>query len=172
MRHRLLATQWVPYPVPKVFAFFANPANLPPLMPAWQGAHIDQQVLVEPPDRPEHHAHTMAAGAGTSMVLSFLPVPFAPVRFSWVAEIVEFAWDDHFCDFQVSGPFAYWLHCHRLRPGTRSGEPGTIVTDEVTYAMKLGPLGDVANLLGGAWSMRELFAYRHRRTRQLLAQGQ
>jgi hypothetical protein len=33
MTQHLETQQWVPYPVELVFAFFANPANLPHLMP-------------------------------------------------------------------------------------------------------------------------------------------
>jgi ligand-binding SRPBCC domain-containing protein len=170
-RYRLLATQWLPYSVPQVFRFFADPANLPPLMPAWQGARIEEQTLVDPPGRPEWHQGLTAAGKGSRVVLSFLPVPLSPVRMRWVARIAEFGWDQSFCDQQESGPFAFWLHCHRVREGTRNGEQGTLVTDDVRYSMKFGLLGDAANLFGGAWSMRALFAFRHRRTRELLAQG-
>ena len=46
MRHTYITSQWLPYPLPRVFAFFANPANLPRLMPAWQGARIDAISLV------------------------------------------------------------------------------------------------------------------------------
>ena len=40
MHHTFTSEQWLPYPVEPVFAFFANPENLPRLMPKWQkGAH-------------------------------------------------------------------------------------------------------------------------------------
>ena len=42
MRHPFAAEQWLPYPVELVFAFFANPQNLPRLMPAWQKARIEE----------------------------------------------------------------------------------------------------------------------------------
>ncbi len=45
MRHRFRTTQWLPYPVELVFAFFANPANLPKTPPDWQQARIDEIEL-------------------------------------------------------------------------------------------------------------------------------
>ncbi|HEY0784702.1 MAG TPA: SRPBCC family protein [Acidobacteriaceae bacterium] len=169
MRHRLQFQQWVPYPVPQVFAFFANPENLPPLMPGWQKARIDSATLLSPATRPPHHQHTVAAGEGTRMTISFRPLPLSPVRMHWDARIPEFVWDDHFCDEQLQGPFAYWRHCHRVLAETRAGVAGTLVSDDVTYEMKFGPLGEVANLLGGALQMRALFAFRQRQLLKLLA---
>ena len=45
MRHRFRTTQWLPYAVESVFAFFANPANLAKLHPEWQQARIDEIEL-------------------------------------------------------------------------------------------------------------------------------
>ncbi len=158
--------QWIPFPVDQVFAFFANPANLPPLMPAWQQARIDRSAIVAPPASSLQRAE--AAGEGTQMTISFRPIPLCPMRMEWEARITAFAWNDHFCDEQLSGPFAYWLHCHRVVEETREGVKGTLVTDDVTYEMKFGVLGEVANLLGGAWQMRSLFLYRQRQLIKLL----
>ena len=49
MRHTFEASQWVPYPPAQVFAFFSDPQNLPPLMPAWQKARIEHAFLAAPP---------------------------------------------------------------------------------------------------------------------------
>ena len=168
MRHRLTFEQWIPFPVAQVFAFFANPDNLPPLMPSWQKARIDTASILPPAAPPRHHASTQAAGVGSRMLISFRPVPFAPVRMQWDARIAEFAWDHHFCDEQLSGPFAYWRHCHRLRVEDRGGESGTVVTDDVTYEMKFGPLGEIGNMLGGSLQMQSLFHYRQRQLVKLL----
>ena len=165
MRHRLHTQQWVPYPVEKVFAFFANPENLPPLMPHWQKARIDSASIVPPP-APRGSGN--AAGEGTRMTISFRPFPLLPIRMKWDARITAFTWDDHFCDEQLSGPFAYWLHCHRVQAEARAGVQGTLVTDDVTYAMKFGLLGDIANALGGALQMRALFRYRQDQLQKLL----
>ena len=171
MRHHFQAGQWVPFPIELVFAFFANPENLPRLMPGWQKARIEEASFAAPPPRPEgmERFAGIAAGRGTRMTISFRPFPFSPVRIPWDAEITEFTWNDHFCDIQLSrGPFAFWRHCHRLTPETRNGIPGTLLRDEVEYEMRLGILGELAGRMGADWQFRGIFAFRHKRTAELL----
>ncbi len=162
--------QWVPYPVEAVFNFFANPENLPPLMPHWQAARIESAHIVPPPPPASSRrtAPRSAAGAGSRMLISFRPVPLMPIRMHWNAEIAEFRWDDHFCDAQLSGPFSYWRHCHHVHAETRQGRPGALVTDDVTYAFPFGVLGDLAYLAGGALQVRSIFLYRQRQLLRLL----
>ncbi len=161
MRHTLELEQWVPYPVEQVFDFFADPRNLPPLMPAWQKARIVKAAVIPPPAPgsgriPSGHE----AGVGSRMTLTFRPVPLLPLRLRWEAEIEEFSWDEHFCDGQPNGPFAYWRHCHRLRAETRAGAVGTIITDSVTFAFPLGAIGELGYRLGGARQVKAIFRYR------------
>lgn len=174
MRHTFEAEQWLPYPVEAVFDFFANPENLPRLMPSWQRARIEEASFAPPPPRPAGSSGTtrrrgVAAGAGTRMTLSFRPVPYSPVRIPWEAEIVEFAWNDHFCDRQLRGPFAYWRHCHSLRAESQNGTPGTHLQDRVEYEMPLGSLGDLAGRMFATQQFRYIFKYRQQRTAELLA---
>ncbi len=176
MRHHYIARQWVPYGLSEVFAFFANPQNLAPLMPAWQKVEMDGLRLVDPPPRPSTLSgplpRTMVAGAGTRMTIRFRPVPLVPIRLAWDAKITDFAWNDHFCDEQERrGPFAYWKHCHHVEEETREGTPGTLITDELTYELPLGPLGELARMLGAAAQIRSLFRYRQKRLLELLATG-
>lgn len=168
MRHTFQAEQWLPFPVPVVFAFFANPGNLPPLMPAWQQAHIDELHLIAPPPPPTGSPSKLGTGVSTTMVLSFRVLPLVPLRLRWHALIPEFEWNDHFCDTQTAGPFQYWRHCHSVRGEVRDDVQGTVVRDDVTYELPLGRLGDLANLLGGRLQMRYIFNYRHRQTTKLL----
>lgn len=168
MRYYFQSKQWLPYSVEHVFAFFSDPANLPRLMPDWQRARIDKSTLVAPLDPA---APPTAAGAGSRITLSFRPIPFSPVRVSWDAEIDQFVRNDHFCDRQLRGPFAYWHHCHRVAAETRNGIAGTLLLDDLHYEMPLGPLGTIANWLGVSGQIRSTFAFRHMRTKELLAQS-
>ncbi len=176
MRHSHHAEQWLPYPISTVFAFFANPENLPRLMPVWQKARIEEAVFAPPPPWPEAFgarppSRTVAAGQGTRMTISFRPFPFSPVRVPWDAEITEFAWNDHFCDVQHRGPFAYWRHCHSLESQSRESVEGTLLRDHVEYELPLGSLGDLANALFVSRQMKYIFDYRQRRTIDLLARA-
>jgi ligand-binding SRPBCC domain-containing protein len=151
MRHTFQSEQWVPYPRERVFAFFADPANLPPLMPRWQHAQVAQA-----PD---------AAGEGSLITISFRPVPLFPLRLEWDALITEFRWNDFFCDEQRRGPFQYFRHCHRLREERN----GTVVTDDVEYELPFGVLGDVANRVMMKRQIRLLFRHRQKMLPMLLA---
>jgi len=177
MHHIYRAEQWLPFPVDLVFSFFANPGNLPRLMPAWQKARIEKAVYAAPPARLGGATGLLlqgtVAGVGTRMTISFRPFPFSPVRVPWDAEITEFVWNEHFCDVQHRGPFSYWRHCHRLTAvsrlgGTGTRSDGTLLRDEVEYALPLGKLGELANELFVAQQMKSIFAHRQARTATLL----
>jgi ligand-binding SRPBCC domain-containing protein len=169
MRHTFAAEQWLPYPLELVFAFFANPQNLPRLMPAWQKARIEEAMYSPPPQQPNNRIRTLAAGSGSRITISFRPFPYSPFRIPWEAEISEFAWNDHFCDIQLRGPFAFWRHCHRLRAETRGEQDGTLLRDELEYEMHFGRLGELAHSIAVRKQIQKIFTFRHQRTAELLA---
>lgn len=169
MHHRFETSQWIAAPVESVFAFFANPENLPPLMPAWQQAEIARASIVAPQlSQFMQPALGSIAGSGSELLIRFRPFPFAPFRLSWLARITEFTWNDRFCDEQVTGPFVYWRHCHKVMAETRDGQPGTRIQDEVEYALPLGWAGNIAQKLFFARQIQATFAYRQQRLAELL----
>jgi ligand-binding SRPBCC domain-containing protein len=157
-----MTEQWVPFPVDRVFAFFADPLNLPLLLPAWQDARIDSLELQVPGGR------SHAAGRGSRILLSFRPVPLSPIRLRWLALIDDYMADHHFCDMQVTGPFRYWRHCHLVSPEMHGEIAGTRVTDVVDYQWPGGSISSAIDLLGGRLQIRQLFRYRQRRLLRLL----
>jgi len=169
-RHQFQAEQFLPYPVERVFAFFANPENLPRLMPEWQRARIEEATYAPPPGRPPGtpRSRGIVAGAGTKMTLSFRPFPYSPLRMMWDAEIDQFAWNDHFCDTQLRGPFSFWHHCHRISSMAREGIDGTLLRDELEYELPMGPLGEIAHRLVVAGQLKKTFEYRQKKTAELL----
>jgi ligand-binding SRPBCC domain-containing protein len=184
MRFSYHSEQWLPYPPKLVFAFFANPENLPRLMPDWQHARIDKASVVPAPAPPANSPRytSCAAGAGTRLTLSFRPFPYSPVRVLWKAEITEFVWNKRFRDRQLKGPFAYWDHCHTVEAQSRpkQTEPaaradancssdGTLLRDQVEYEMPLGILGRLAQRLFVERQLRATFEFRHQRTSDILA---
>jgi ligand-binding SRPBCC domain-containing protein len=164
--HRFSSQQWLPWPVEVVFAFFAQPENLPRILPGWQKARIEEASFVAPPPRPPSNLplRSFAAGAGTYLTVSFRPVPFSPVRMSWRVRIAEFEWNDHFCDVQEDGPFASWKHCHHTHAETRDGVDGTLTEDDITYSLPLGALGNIANAIVVERMLRSTFEHRHQAT--------
>jgi len=157
MPHHFETSQWLPYPPELVFAFFANPENLPRLMPRWQRAHIEEAVFAPPPPHPPDSPRYpgIAAGDGTRLTLSLRPFPFAPFRIPWEAQIEDFRWNQGFCDIQLRGPFTTWRHCHTVIPK----DSGTTLHDTVTYDLPIAIRPILTNI----------FRHRHQRTTELLA---
>ena len=89
-----------------------------------------------------------------------------PLPLRWESRIEDVN-DMGFTDRQMSGPFLQWLHRHDFHP---AGDHQTMVHDQIDIAIRphliWGPLG-LAMSLG----LPILFAFRARKTRQLLEQG-
>jgi ligand-binding SRPBCC domain-containing protein len=171
MRQYFHAEQWLPYPIETAFAFFADPANLPRLMPAWQKARIERASYVPPPAPPQPFpgSDRIQAGTGTRLTITVRLLPFVPLRAPWDAVIEDFRWLEGFCDVQERGPFAYWHHCHTLRTELRDGVAGTLLRDAVEYEPPLGALGSLANAIFIRRQLAATFRFRQRRTLELLA---
>jgi ligand-binding SRPBCC domain-containing protein len=167
MRHHFQTEQWLPFPRQRVFSFFADPANLPPLMPSWQQARVERAIFVSPPEMPP--TGKVVAGQGSLMTISFRLLPLLPLRLEWDAYIAEFRWDDYFCDEQRRGPFKYFRHCHQVADAVRDGVTGSVVSDAVEYELPLGLLGDLANGLAVRRQIRSLFHHRQKTLPGLLA---
>jgi ligand-binding SRPBCC domain-containing protein len=170
MSYSYHSEQWLPQPVEVIFAFFAAQDNLPKLMPAWQKARIEEATVIPPPRSAASSSSVEAAGAGSRLTLSFRPFPYLPFRVRWVAEITNFVWNDSFRDRQVSGPFAYWDHTHRLRALDREGLNVTLVVDDVEYEMPFGPLGRLAHSLFLRSQIERTFAFRQCQIAQIFAE--
>jgi len=146
--HVLETRVWLARPRPEVFAFLADPRNLPRLTPP----RLRLRLLTP--------ATTLAAGAILDFRFAWLGLPLR-----WRAYIREYDPPYRFVDVQVRGPWARWEHRHLfLEEGG-----GTWVEDRVTYGMPLGPIG---RALHGALvhrQLRALWAYRQARLGALVA---
>jgi ligand-binding SRPBCC domain-containing protein len=173
MGQRFETSQWVPFPVELVFAFFANPANLPHLMPPTLETRIEDVRMVAPPVRPvatdpARRFLSVAAGVGSEIMISFYPIPWVPRRLSWMARITEFEWNRHFCDEQVRGPFTIFRHRHGFCVESSDGQEGTLVRDNIEFKLPYGWLGRI----GEGMVRRRLeksFTYRQKRLSEILA---
>lgn len=167
--HRLsfITDQWVPFPLERVFALFADPHNLPRLMPAWRDARIDSLELHSPGDA----GSLGAAGRGSRILLSFRPMPLSPIRLRWLAQIDEYVANHHFCDLQVTGPFAYWRHCHLVSAEAHGDTAGTRVTDVVDYQWLRGSGNRAIDSFGGRLQIRRLFRSRQRKLLRVLRES-
>lgn len=149
--HRLERRQHLDHPVDTVFDFFARAHNLERITPPW----LRFEMLTPEPI-------PMAPG---TLIDYRLHLHGVPVR--WTSRIEEWEPGRGFVDRQLRGPYALWHHRHTFTP---SGT-GTIVEDEVDYALPLGRLGDLAHPLLVRRDLRRIFAFRHAAVETLLAQG-
>jgi ligand-binding SRPBCC domain-containing protein len=172
MPSRFETREWVPFPEELVFAFFANPSNLPHLMPPAMEVRIEDARLQAPPARPvaadpSRRFRSVAAGVGSEILVSFRLLKGLP-RASWLTRITEFEWNSHFCDEQIRGPFDTFRHCHRIVAELREGVEGTLVIDDIEYGLPGGSIGSIAGPLVRR-RMERAFAHRQRRLPEILA---
>lgn len=140
--HELRTEQWVPQPVDRVFAFFADAKNLEALTPPYLHFKILSQST-------EH------LGAGTRidyrMKLHGIPVSWQSTIGDWVPNI-------RFSDWQSRGPYAHWNHIHEFI----EKDGGTIIRDRAVYRLPFWVPGDVF----GHWlvrrDLRSIFAFRRK----------
>ena len=171
MKSRFESEQWLSQPVEKVFAFFADPYNLPRIMPSAMDAKLLKLNLVSPEtgSRSGGFAEgSKVAGASSEMVLSFRLLPRLPFRGRWVAWITDCEINHFFADLQVKGPFKSWHHRHEFALQTRDGVPGTLIRDVVEYEVGFGVLGLLADRLFVRRQLRRTFAWRQQAVREWL----
>lgn len=151
----------------KVFVFFANPENLPRIMPSATRTKLLELKLIPPPGAPADGP--ALAGVGSQIVTSFRVSPHLFARAEWIAEITEFEWNHHFADEQRRGPFRFFHHRHELTAEIRDGISGTIVRDLITYEVGFGALGRLADRLFVRRQLLQTFAHRQQALEKLLA---
>jgi ligand-binding SRPBCC domain-containing protein len=132
----LHAETWVPAPVEKAFAFFADATNLERLTPAWLNFEIVNSAPI-----------VMQAGTIIDYRIRLYGVPIP-----WQTKIEIWEPGVRFVDVQVAGPYRWWRHEHRFEA---SGS-GTRVIDHVEYLPR-------ARVLSGRIVRRDverIFAFR------------
>ena len=75
-------------------------------------------------------------------------------------------WPD-FEDTQKSGPYSLWQHSHEFK----AIENGTLISDQVRYALPLGPLSGLAQRLIVHRDLNAIFDYRTKMTADIFANG-
>lgn len=147
--HRLQREQYVDRPLPDVFDFFAEAHNLERITPPW----LSFTVLTPEPIE-------MRVGAQIDYRLRVHGIPLR-----WTSRIEDWEPGRSFVDRQLRGPYGLWHHRHTF---AEHGQ-GTVVRDEVDYAMPFGAVGDLAHPLFVRRDLERIFAYRHEAVPRLLA---
>ncbi len=97
--------------------------------------------------------------------LQIMRVGLPPFESEWHARITQIRPGRMMEDVQEEGPFRKWRHQHRVNA---EGE-GSRLTDVVSFRMLPTPVGEFLEYWFVRPAMLGMFAYRHRKTRTLLA---
>lgn len=87
------------------------------------------------------------------------------LRLRWTTLITVYAPPYQFCDVQLRGPYAFWHHTHLFKEISQ----GTLMTDEVKYALPFGILGECLHFLKIRNELDEIFNFRAKTIETLLA---
>jgi ligand-binding SRPBCC domain-containing protein len=139
--HNVVRRQRVELPIADAFCFYGEARNLEAITPPWLGFEVTTPGPL-----------AMAAGTRIDYRLELHRVPV-----HWRTRIEVWEPPHRFVDLQVSGPYALWEHTHSFQP---LGETATMIGDHVRYALPLGPLGELANLLFVRRDVERIFDYR------------
>jgi ligand-binding SRPBCC domain-containing protein len=141
----------VPAPPADAFAFFADPANLPKVMPPW----LRFRLL---------RIDGLPMRVGTIVEYSVRALG-APQRS--VVRVAEYEEGARFVDVQERGPYRYWRHEHAFE----DWHGGTLVRDRVEYELPYGSLGRIANTMLVARQLQQAFDYRTLAIGRLFSEG-
>lgn len=145
MIHQLIRTQHIPASLEQVWEFFATPKNLEKMTPddlKFEITHLN--------------ADSMFQGQMIGYKIQLAPI----VNLTWLTEITHIKDDSdtlrYFVDEQRTGPYKIWHHLHQFE----AVDGGVLMTDEVTYLMPFGPLGEIAHALKVKSQLEGIFTQR------------
>jgi len=139
--HKLCQSQEIPLSLEKTWEFFSRPENL---------------NLITPPELQFRIISGTPATIHEGQIITY-KIRIAPMIWhTWVTEIKAIRPKFQFVDEQRSGPYKFWQHLHQFE----ATEAGTLVRDEVNYAMPFGLLGRFAHALYVKKKLQRIFNYR------------
>jgi len=147
--HRLVTRQHIPRPIDDVFPFFAKAENLARLTPSSM--------------RFEFLTTDLAMRPG--LELDYRLRPFLGIPVKWRTRIDAYDPPHRFQDTQLRGPYARWEHRHTFE----AVAGGTLMTDEIEYALPFGPLGDLVNRMVVRGELARIFQHRAESIRSVFA---
>jgi ligand-binding SRPBCC domain-containing protein len=147
--YTLAREQTIPTTLVKAWAFISSPANLDAITPPEMSFEIVSKV-------PE----VMYNGL---LIEYRVGIPFLGQQ-TWLTELKHIRENRSFVDEQRIGPYKIWYHYHEIR----EVEDGVRFTDQVTYVMPFGPLGDIVRRFYVKKQLEHIFNFRKQAMVELL----
>ena len=148
MIQRLYRQQTVSAPLDDVWAYFATPENLNDMTPN------DMQFEIV------HGGEgKMFQGQLIEYRVGFMPL----VKSRWLTEIAHVEDHAYFVDEQRIGPYRFWYHEHHFE----AVDGGTQITDQVTYELPFGFLGDIVHAVWVGRRLKGIFDFRTVKVKEL-----
>ena len=138
--YKLRKEQFVRRPLAEVFSFFEKPENLSKITPPSLGFRIVTPLPIVMKERAVFEYTVRVMG----------------IRIRWKSLISDYYPPFGFVDQQVKGPYTFWHHTHTFS----EVEGGTLISDEVRYALPFGILGVIARHLMVKHQLEQIFAHR------------
>jgi ligand-binding SRPBCC domain-containing protein len=144
MIHRLSREQIIPAPLEKVWEYFRDPKNL---------------NIITPPDMNFEILYGGDIPMYEGQLIEYRVEFVRGIRSRWLTEISHVRECEYFVDEQRMGPYRLWYHEHAFeeRPS------GTLMKDQVTYAVPMGFLGDILDRIWIAGRLKQIFDYRRKK---------
>ena len=148
MIHRLFRQQVVSASLDEVWSYFATPHNLNEMTPddmKFEIVHGGEEKMFQ--------------GQLIEYRVQFMPL----IKSHWLTEIAHVDDQAYFVDEQRIGPYRFWYHEHRFE----AVNGGTQITDQVTYALPFGFLGDILHALWVGRRLKGIFDFRKKKVGEL-----
>jgi len=136
-----------------LFDWHRRPGAFERLTPPWERVRVLER--------------TGGIRSGDRVVVRVAVAPLVHSR--WVVEHRDYVEGRQFRDVQLEGPFAHWVHTHRIHP---EGPEASVLEDSIEYRLPLGALGALAGAPIVRAKLDRLFRYRHAVTADDLARHQ
>jgi ligand-binding SRPBCC domain-containing protein len=146
--YRLQTTQWLPLSLEEAWDFFSSPANLSRITPSEMRFEI-----LEGADRRTY----------AGQIIRYRVRPLLGIPLGWTTEITHCVDQQYFVDEQRFGPYKLWHHQHHFQ----EQDGGVMMLDDLHYALYGGPLAGLINALVVGPRVREIFAYREQKLREI-----
>ena len=125
-----------------VWRFFSSPHNLQKITPGYMNFRITNC-----PDRDRIFE---------GMRITYRVSPVLKVPVTWITLIEAVNEGKSFTDTQLKGPYKLWKHIHTFD----AQADGILMRDDVTYALPMGLLGNMAHGLFVKKQLEDIFDYR------------